>query len=172
MAGESKFTIAAPKAISASYPKDILFYGDSITWGMAHKFTGRYDMTWPRMIERRLNARGYNMVESALCSRTTAADDPFDNDWLVGGNPHDFNGIAHFAPEFLSHECRAVVIMLGTNDLKVRIRSQARTRAKLDAESIANSCAKIGLMARKIHDDMPRLTSQSKTQSAFARIGI
>lgn len=139
-------------ALSSNAPRDVLFFGDSLTWGMAHKYTGRYDVSWPRMLERRLNERGFNMVESALCSRTTTLDDPCQNDWLVGGEPHFFNGLAHFTAEFLSHECRAVVILLGTNDLKVGIRAR-----RLDANAIANACAKIGLQARQAHNSMTRL---------------
>jgi len=159
----SSSSAAAADGSVTAQPRDVLFFGDSLTWGMAHKYTGRYDVSWPRLLEARLNERGYNMVESALCSRTTTLDDPTDNEWLVGGEPHFFNGMSHFAPEFLSHDCRAVVVLLGTNDLKVRIRSQTRLRGRMDAQAIANACAKIGLLARKAHDETPRLKGNPLT---------
>ena len=74
---------------------------------------------------------------------------------MVGGEPHYFNGLAHFAPEFAARNVRLLVILLGTNDLKVRIREQAK-RTRLDARMIALNCSKIALQARSIHAAMGR----------------
>jgi lysophospholipase L1-like esterase len=139
-------------------PRDVLFYGDSLTWGMSHNYTGRYPKTYPQMLEARLKERSLVMHESALCSRTTRFDDPGDTEWLVGGSPHFFNGTSHFVPEFLSRSCRCLVILLGTNDLKTHIRALAKARTRMDAHTIASNCAQIGLLARKVHAATPRLS--------------
>ena len=34
---------------------EILFYGDSLTYGMAHDCCDRYDTTWPRLLENQEN---------------------------------------------------------------------------------------------------------------------
>lgn len=109
---------------------DVLFYGDSLTFGMAHNFTGRYDTTWPRMLEDKLSKRGFKCVESALCSRTTIFDDGGNNEWLVDSQPHYFNGLAHFANEFLSRNVSVLVLLLGTNDLKCNIREHSKFRTR------------------------------------------
>ena len=37
---------------------DILFYGDSITYGMPHNYTGRYEIPWPRLLENHFRQQG------------------------------------------------------------------------------------------------------------------
>lgn len=138
-------------------PLDVLFYGDSITWGMAHNYTGRYVQTYPRQLESRLLGKGYRVVEAALCSRTSTFDDEDNGNWMIGGDPHIFNGLAHFSPTFLGTSPRAVVILLGTNDLKVRIRAKAKQRTRLDARDVAENVARIGLLARSLHENSVRL---------------
>ena len=44
----------------------ILFYGDSITFGMPHNYTGRYETPWPRLLAAKLAKRGYRVVEAGL----------------------------------------------------------------------------------------------------------
>lgn len=44
----------------------ILFYGDSITFGMPHNYTGRYETPWPRLLAAKLARRGYRVVEAGL----------------------------------------------------------------------------------------------------------
>ena len=120
---------------------DCLFYGDSITWGMAHNYTGRYDVPWPRMLEQRLRKNGLRMVEAGLCSRTTVHDDPNNADWMTGAEPHYFNGLSHFGVTFGSHMPTWLVLALGTNDLKVCNRNASKTR--VTARSIAENCTRI-----------------------------
>lgn len=151
-----------------STKQEVLFFGDSLTWGMHHALAARYARTWPQLLEARLQAAGYRMVESALCSRTTCHDDAWERngDWMPGAEPHFFNGLHHFGPLFSSHTPRVLVLALGTNDLKVRIRQQsyalptqaptqrrlAQTRtAREEARVIAENCAKIGEKARLMH---------------------
>ncbi|GBG25520.1 Hypothetical Protein FCC1311_017392 [Hondaea fermentalgiana] len=133
----------------------VLFYGDSITWGMAHNYTGRYEKTWPRLLTKRLDQYNLKVVESALCSRTTALDDDGNGEWLTGAQPHDFNGLDHFVPEFISACPKWLVVLLGTNDLRTSIRKRVKARTRLDARQIAKSCARVPLAAREIHAKNP-----------------
>jgi hypothetical protein len=94
---------------------EILFYGDSLTYGMSHTDDAyRYETTWPRIIEKRLLSRGLRVVESALCSRTSCFDDDFNRSWMKTAQPHFFNGLHHLGVVLQSHTPRYVVILLGT----------------------------------------------------------
>ncbi len=158
--------------IKLTTKREILFYGDSLTYGMHHSQAARYKTTWPQLIEERINDIGYRVVESALCSRTTVHDDPEDQEhWMPGSTGSDFNGIHHFGPLFSSHTPSILIIALGTNDLKVRIRKVAKDvgqrkssrkstkntaikkvlTAAEEAEIIAENCAKIGEKARLMY---------------------
>ena len=132
---------------------DVLYYGDSITWGMGHNFTGRYAVPWPRLLEERLrDFYGLRTVEAALCSRTTTHDDPWEGnaEWMCGSSPETFNGLHHFPPCFNSHMPKWLIVMLGTNDLKTRIRGEAGRR--VTASVIAENCALIAEKAREMYD--------------------
>ena len=133
---------------------------------MHHSRASRYTQTWPQLIEENLHNEGYRVVESALCSRTTAHDDPweFNDEWMPGSEASDFNGLSHFGPLFSSHTPKILVIALGTNDLKTRIRRQAKTAAQRlvpwlvgrqspldEARAIAENCALIGEKARLLY---------------------
>ena len=163
--------LAAAALRRLSTKQEVLFFGDSLAWGMHHALAARYRRTWPQLLEARLHAAGFRMVESALCSRTTCHDDACERngDWMPGAEPHFFNGLHHFGPLFSSHTPRVLVLALGTNDLKTRIRqqsgraalpthaptqrrlvTQART-ARKEARVIAENCAKIGEKARLMH---------------------
>lgn len=135
---------------------NVLFYGDSLTWGMAHNYTGRYKITWPRLLKDKLELYNLVPVESALCSRTTCWDDNSPNDeWMNGAEPHFFNGLRHFYAEFMSCTPTWVVILLGTNDLRVAVRKEAKRRTRIDASEIAKNCAKVALRAREAHKGSP-----------------
>ena len=132
---------------------DILYYGDSITWGMGHNFTGRYAVPWPRHLESRLQKEyGLRTVEAALCSRTTVHDDPWEGnkEWMCGSEPHTFNGLTNFTATFNSHMPKWLILMLGTNDLKTRIRAEAGRR--VTASVIAENCASLAEKAREMYD--------------------
>ena len=148
--------------------KEVLFFGDSLTWGMHHARAARYARSWPQLLEARLHAAGYRMVESALCSRTTCHDDGWEQNgnWMPGAEPHFFNGLHHFGQLYSSHTPRVLVLALGTNDLKTRIREKSYTlsqrltptwhaaeprTAREEARVIAENCAKIGEKARLLH---------------------
>ena len=140
--------------------REILFYGDSLTFGMHHAKASRYGQTWPQLLEERLHNQNYRAIESALCSRTTAHDDPWEknDEWMPGSEGSDFNGLRHFGPLFSSHTPSVLVIALGTNDLKTRIRKppflswlMGRRTALDEARAIAESCARIGEKARLLY---------------------
>jgi lysophospholipase L1-like esterase len=102
--------------------KSVLCYGDSNTWGSATvaRPDGRYapDERWPGVLRAALGS-DWLVIEEGLGGRTTVSDDP------VEFNP-DKNG-ARFLPVALhSHKpLDAVVIMLGTNDMKARFNKSA-----------------------------------------------
>lgn len=92
--------------------KVILCYGDSNTWGYCPETARLYppDVRWTGVLARRLG-EGFRVIEEGLGGRTTVFDDPwrtgYRNGWkglgyaLLSGKPLD-----------------AVILMLGTNDLK------------------------------------------------------
>ena len=113
--------------------KRILVFGDSNSWGFApcaaNETTTRYDASvrWPSVMANRLGS-AFELVEEALSARTTDLDDSeidLPSAHLRGA---PFNG-AKLLPAILASNLPLdlVVIMLGTNDLKVRFK---RTRKK------------------------------------------
>lgn len=97
--------------------KTILCFGDSNTWGfipesITEAFARRHprEVRWPGVMQRELGAE-YYVVEEAQNGRTTVHDDPI--------NLHR-NGRAYLPACLESHKpIDLVVLMLGTNDLKV-----------------------------------------------------
>ena len=93
--------------------KSILCYGDSNTWGSNPADGTRYglDERWPGVLRNALGD-GYWVVEEGLGGRTTVWDDPIEG--------HK-NGKTYLPPCLNSHKpLDLVIIMLGTNDLKMR----------------------------------------------------
>ena len=93
--------------------KTILAYGDSITYGSSPIIGGprhAYEDRWPSVLEAGLNGQA-RVIAEGLGGRTTAHDDCFAD--------ADRNG-ARILPTLLSSHSPldAVIIMLGTNDLK------------------------------------------------------
>jgi len=95
--------------------KNVLCFGDSLTWGWVPKEnavpTERYpaDVRWPGVLAKKLGS-GYRVVEEGLSGRTTAVDDPTD--------PR-LNGATYLPSALATHlPLDLVVIMLGTNDTK------------------------------------------------------
>jgi len=101
--------------------KRILCYGDSNTWGFdidnqvdRNRFQVRYpsEVRWTGILARQLGD-GYTVIEEGLNARSTIWDDP---SWP------DRNGLTYLRPCLNSHApIDLVVLMLGTNDLKVRL---------------------------------------------------
>lgn len=94
--------------------KRILCFGDSNTWGFDPGTSQRFgrDTRWPGVLARTLGA-GYEVIEEGLNARTTVWDDPVEG-------LHK-NGRSYLLPCLESHApIDLVIIMLGTNDLKLR----------------------------------------------------
>jgi lysophospholipase L1-like esterase len=93
--------------------KTVLCYGDSNTWGYNPKTGQRYgrDERWPGVLRKELG-QGYLVVEEGLNGRTTVWDDPIEG--------HK-NGKTYLIPCLETHKpIDLVIVMLGTNDLKMR----------------------------------------------------
>ena len=93
--------------------KTVLCYGDSNTWGYSPVDGGRYprDVRWTGILRKDLGEE-YLIIEEGLNGRTTVWDDPIEG---------YKNGKEYLIPCLETHKpIDLVVIMLGTNDLKVR----------------------------------------------------
>ncbi|MEO1109867.1 MAG: SGNH/GDSL hydrolase family protein [Pseudomonadota bacterium] len=103
--------------------KNILVFGDSITWGWnpvspivpttRHAEQDR----WPNVMSRSLG-EDYNVVTEGLSGRTTNVDDE--------NAPGLMNGAEYLDSALVSHEpLDLVIIMLGTNDTKTYLNRSA-----------------------------------------------
>ena len=93
--------------------KTILCYGDSNTWGYNPATAERFsrDERWTGVLRNELGD-GYLIMEEGLNGRTTVWDDPIEG---------YKNGKEYLIPCLETHKpLDLVIIMLGTNDLKVR----------------------------------------------------
>ena len=114
--------------------KTVLCYGDSNTWGADPATRGRFapDVRWPGVLQRELGQE-YRIIEEGLNGRTTVRDDAIE--------PHR-NGRTYLYPCLETHQpLEMVIIMLGTNDLKVRFNA--------NASDIAQGAASLGQIARQ-----------------------
>lgn len=95
--------------------KTILCYGDSNTWGLDYANGGRipFDERWPNVMQRELGD-GYRVFAEGVNGRTSAQDDPADR------FPEAKNGKKALVPCLRAHApLDMVLLMLGTNDLKI-----------------------------------------------------
>lgn len=93
--------------------KTILCYGDSNTHGHIPVTGERYprDIRWPGILQKKLGEE-YYVIEEGHSGRTTLWDDPIEE--------HK-NGKTYLLPCLATHSpIDLVVLLLGTNDLKVR----------------------------------------------------
>ena len=102
--------------------KSILCFGDSNTWGAAtvSRPDERYapNERWPGVLAARVGA-DWCVVAEGLNGRTAVRPDPIEGLWL--------DGSAYLLPCLKSHKpLYAVIVMLGTNDLKARFGAPAR----------------------------------------------
>lgn len=95
----------------------VLCFGDSLTWGWvpvpdampSERYP--YAERWPGIMANELGDQ-YEIIEEGLSGRTTNATDPLDS---------RLNGAAYLPAALASHlPLDLVIIMLGTNDSKVR----------------------------------------------------
>jgi lysophospholipase L1-like esterase len=94
--------------------KNILCYGDSNTWGYNALSKDRFppDIRWTGILRKELGGE-YWIIEEGLNGRTTVWDDPIEGEWK--------NGLRFLTPCLESHApLDLVIVMLGTNDLKMR----------------------------------------------------
>lgn len=93
---------------------DILCFGDSNTWGYDPRTQGRYprDVRWTGVLRGALGD-DYFVIAEGLNGRTTVWDDPIE--------PPRKCGLDYLLPCMASHApIDLVILMLGTNDLKLR----------------------------------------------------
>lgn len=103
--------------------KNILCFGDSNTWGFDPATQGRFgfEVRWPGVLRKELGA-GYHVIEEGLGGRTTVWEDP-----IFPGR----NGRAYLQPCLESHApLDLVIILLGTNDVKLRFSASAFDSAR------------------------------------------
>ncbi|MDY8109394.1 SGNH/GDSL hydrolase family protein [Fulvimarina sp. 2208YS6-2-32] len=97
--------------------RTVLCFGDSNTYGQVPGGSplDRYGLSerWPGVLQRALGS-GWHVIEEGLSGRTTVHNDPIEGDLK--------NGRTYLRPCLMSHApLDLVIIMLGTNDLKVRL---------------------------------------------------
>lgn len=95
--------------------KTVLAFGDSLTWGADPEsgFRHAHDDRWPSVLEQALGGAA-RVIAEGLCGRTTSFDDH--------ASAVDLNGAKALPMLLATHlPLDAVVIMLGTNDLKPRL---------------------------------------------------
>ena len=94
--------------------KRIICFGDSNTWGFNPATGGRYDedTRWPMLLQEKLGSE-YLVLEEGQNGRTIACPDP----WEWGTK----SGLDYILPMVESHApFDLLIIMLGTNDLKIK----------------------------------------------------
>ena len=94
--------------------KQVLVYGDSLSWGIVPGTRGRqpFEVRWPGRLESALAAQGVSarVVEDCLNGRRTVWDDPFKP---------GRNGVEGLAQRIeLNSPLALVVLFLGTNDFQ------------------------------------------------------
>lgn len=94
--------------------KNILFFGDSNTWGYDADSGNRFPLSirYTGLLQQMLPAN-FTLIESGLSGRTTSHEDGYDT-WSSGS--------AYLPLLLKTHDpLDLVVFMLGTNDLKTRL---------------------------------------------------
>ena len=108
--------------------KNILAFGDSLTWGfIAGSFERHpFDVRWPNVLAAGLHGKA-RVIEEGHNGRTTVFDDPTTLD--------DRNG-AKALPMLLSTHTPLdlVIIMLGTNDIKFATNASTKAAEQLPME--------------------------------------
>ncbi len=93
--------------------KFVMCYGDSNTWGYNPVDASRYprDVRWTGVLRNQLGS-DYVIIEEGLNGRTTVWDDPIEG--YKNGKPYLIPCLESQKPLDL------IILMLGTNDLKIR----------------------------------------------------
>lgn len=93
--------------------KNVLCFGDSLTWGTDPSTTTRYqrEERWPTIMAQRIGGERLHVIEEAMGGRTTSL-----NDYTFAA---DRNGVNILPVLLASHQpIDLLIIMLGVNDLK------------------------------------------------------
>ena len=99
--------------------KTIVCYGDSNTYGFDPRTRGRYEYAdrWPGALQNTLGRENYYVIEEGLNSRTTCRPDYCYDD--------NKNGVELLPTIIKSHmPIDLLIIMLGSNDMKLRFQMQ------------------------------------------------
>ena len=149
--------------------KTILCYGDSNTYGFNPKTGGRYtyDVRWPGVMQNCLGRDDYYVMEEGLNSRTTICNDPcyFDNK----------NGLALLPAILNSHlPLDLLIIMLGSNDMKLRFSMQAidiATGASMLVQEAKHVFAQAGCNCEILLMAPPYITEDMKDTECYCEFG-
>jgi lysophospholipase L1-like esterase len=129
--------------------KQILCFGDSNTYGLIPATGDRYGwgVRWTSILDERVRADGYRVIEEGLCGRTTVFDDPL----------RDGRRGTDLLPTLLeTHKpIDILILMLGTNDCKTFYDASAEVIGRgverlLDQAAYANPSVKV-LLVSPIH---------------------
>lgn len=124
----------------------VLCYGDSNTWGQKPDKSGRYasNIRWPGKLQQLLGDN-YYIIEEGLGSRTTD---------LEYAKKPGRNGKTYLQPCLESHNpVDFVIIMLGTNDLKIEFDRSA----KEIADALAGLVDMVRSIAKNADDTPPHI---------------
>jgi len=128
--------------------KTILCYGDSNTWGDPPGGSGRHawGVRWPGLLQQALGS-SVRIIEEGVGGRTTCFDDPL--------SPNR-NGLAYLSIALESHSpIDLLIVMLGTNDVKVRF--------NLTPYTIGQGAAEILVLAKKFEPSITNILLVSPT---------
>ena len=126
--------------------KRILCFGDSNTFG-SNPAGGRFDENtrWPMRLQALLGG-DYTVIEEGFGGRTCVFDDPVEGGYK--------SGVKYLPPCLMSHKpLDLVIIMLGTNDTKMRFQMTAHTIA----ESMMQLVRTTRIYGLNPEDDPPRI---------------
>ena len=140
--------------------KKILFFGDSNMFGQSHiadpTFTNdiRYKHRYPLFFTEK-----YEVVEAALCSRTTSVQNAYDPEWIGASRTQNgiFDGSSTLPFMLEIHEPQIVVLSLGTND----------TRANNRLLSLLENEESVVRFLKRANLDTEELYSNWQTRSDF-----
>ena len=104
--------------------KRIVCFGDSNTYGFAAGIGGRFDdgARWSGILKKSLAKKNIEVIEEGMNGRTTVFDDPTEE----GRNGSD--ALGHILKKY--GRIDMIIIMLGTNDCKVKFGADAKAIAQ------------------------------------------
>ena len=144
----------------------VLCYGDSNTYGYVPETGMRYprDVRYPGKLQQLLGD-AYTVIEEGCNGRTTVHDDPIDG-WK--------NGLDYLRPCLNSHKpVDIVILMLGSNDLKVTFHQSAKEIANGAAQLVdvikSFTAEKQGYVPKIILVSPPEIGPDIKSSSFYGK---